>query len=101
MAKNKDDMVPDRWAYLKQRGLTARYIHYSAMVKMLDNPLDPLLPKIPWIERPGHSLNMLRTNKKSDKAYEFWRRHHFKGSTAEHILNLNKGYPNGNQESGN
>lgn len=88
MAKNKDDMVPARWTYLKQLALTQRYIHVSAFVEMLPNPVDPLLPKIPWIERPGHSLHMFRTNKKSDKKYEFWRRHHFKGSTAEHILNI-------------
>jgi hypothetical protein len=37
-----------------------RYIHVSCEARMIPNPLDPLAPPIPWVERPGFTLNIGR-----------------------------------------
>lgn len=30
-----------------------RYLHVSALARMVTNPLDPNGPLIPWVQRPG------------------------------------------------
>ena len=57
--KNRDDMVPNRWRYLKeQKGPMWRFRHVSAYACMVprdppefDSTGKPVLK--PWVEKPG------------------------------------------------
>lgn len=53
--KYKDDMVPQRWRYLKElRGPSWRFVHVSKFAKMVLNPLVGTdVPLIPWVEKDG------------------------------------------------
>jgi hypothetical protein len=52
MSKNKDNMTPRRWDYIKALGLREpRYLHVSCEARMITNPADPRGPRIPWIGR--------------------------------------------------
>lgn len=54
-------MSPARWQYLKAlRPHPSRLIHQSAAVAMIPNPIDPLAPPLPWIEKPGHTYSVGR-----------------------------------------
>jgi len=54
-----------RWKYLKALTPPApRYLHTSAAVAMLPQPTDPLMPSIPWTQRPGDTYNVGRNAEK-------------------------------------
>jgi len=58
MSKQCDQMSQKRWARIKRLAPnTSRYLHTSCNVAMLANP-DPMKPRIPWIEKPGHTYNV-------------------------------------------
>lgn len=56
MNKNKDAMKPKGWDRIKKLKLTNRYYHISAKAGMVPNPVDPMLPPVPYVERPGITL---------------------------------------------
>lgn len=56
-----------RWNYLKALTPPApRYLHTSAAVAMLPHPTDPLMPPIPWTQRPGVTYNVGRNKAKRE-----------------------------------
>ena len=70
MSKQKDGMTPERWAQIKamppQHG---RWLHISKRAGMVDNPIDPLLPKIPYVDPVGRTYRVGRNEEKRMKKH--------------------------------
>lgn len=66
-----------RWQYIKALTVVPRLVHQSCAVAMLPHPSNPEGPRvIPWIERPGKTLNIGRNAAKRalrNGARKIWR----------------------------
>jgi hypothetical protein len=50
-------MQKARWDYIKALKPQQRYFHVSAKVAMIPHPTNPLLPAVPWVQKPGKTYS--------------------------------------------
>lgn len=61
-------MPAKRWCYLKElKATNPKYLHVSAEVSMVPNPLGKMLDPIPMVNRPGETYNIGRNKAKREK----------------------------------
>lgn len=75
MSKNKDAMTPARWNHIKSLGHgVGKMVHKSCDAGTNENPLDPMLPRVPWVTKgvtfkPGRNARKRETrNTRSNPA---------------------------------
>lgn len=67
-ARSRTGMTRARWAYLKAlRPAPPKYLHISAYARMVPNPINPLWPPVPWVQRPGVTYDVGRNKAKRAK----------------------------------
>lgn len=43
------------------------YLHISCEARMVLNPIDPMLPPLPWIQKPGVTYDIGRNKAKRER----------------------------------
>jgi hypothetical protein len=67
MSKFKSPLPRKRWEYLKAlRPSRGTFVHISCEAQMMPNPINSMGPMIPFVERPGHTLNLGRNKAKRE-----------------------------------
>jgi hypothetical protein len=54
------------WERIKALCVVPRMVHQSCAAGMRGNPLDPNGPWIPWVQKPGITLNLGRNKAKRE-----------------------------------